>query len=161
MVQIELTDRAISYFQTENYIIRKNSVWHFKRKSSIAEVKALHPPNLQEYIFYDTARKLPKDYYARLSYDQIHSLLLITAECAEVQIVQREETKRVQIKLDYRGRSYEPLPVTDMEFLELCADLAPGSYPVHKKGLLLISVGECFERDQQHYKLVAGIMLEG
>jgi len=160
IVELELTDRAISYFQTENYIIRKNSVWHYKGKSSIAEVSVLHPPNRQEFIFYDTSRKLAKAHYARLPLEQIYSLLLITPDKAEVEITQREQEKRVTLKLEYRGRTYEALPVTDREFIQLCVNLEPGLYPMHKKGIMLCSVGECFERDQQHYKLVAGIMLE-
>ncbi|HRY84777.1 MAG TPA: hypothetical protein P5533_09115, partial [Candidatus Cloacimonadota bacterium] len=99
IVELELTDRAISYFQTENYIIRKNSVWHYKGKSSIAEVSVLHPPNRQEFIFYDTSRKLAKAHYARLPLEQIYSLLLITPDKAEVEITQREQEKRVTLKL--------------------------------------------------------------
>lgn len=161
IVELELTDRAISYFQTENYIIRKGAIWRFKGRSSIAEVTALHPPNQQEFIFYDTARKLAKSHYAKLALEQIYSLQLISPEKAEVEISLRGEEKRVQLRLDYRGRSYEALPVTDREFIQLCVDLEPGLYPMHKKGIMLCSVGECFERDQQHYKLVSGIMLEG
>lgn len=160
VVGIELTDKAISYFQTENYIIRKKAVWHFVRKSCISEVLKLHPANWSEYIFYSTARKIARDFYKQLPFDQIHSLMLISPEHAEVHITQSEDSRRVMIKLDYRGRSYEPLPVTDLEFLGLCGELEPGVYPMHKKGIMLCSVGECFERDQQHYKLIAGIMLE-
>jgi len=161
IVRLETTDRSISYFQSENYIIRRNVPWHKVGIASISDVTAVHPPNQPEYIFYDTTRKLPRQFYASLSFDQIHSLMLVTPEDVQVEIRDQQEKRRILLHLLYRGRTYEPLPVTDIEFNALCARLEPGLYPMRKKGIMLCSVGECYEKDQFHYKLVAGIILEG
>lgn len=160
VVQVQIIDKSISYFQSENFIIRKNSPWHKVRSASIAEVSSIHSLDTEDYIFYDTSRRIPRSYYAKLSFSEIHSLMLISAEHARVEVVKQEDTRRIQILLRYKGRDYEPLPVTDIEFCELCAGLSPGVYPIRRKGILLCSVGECFDRDQYHYKLVAGVMLE-
>ncbi len=160
VVQLELVDKAVTYFQSENYIIRKNAPWHKVRDATIQEVTAIHPPNRDDFIFYDTCRKLSRSFYAGLNYNQVHSLLLITPDRAKVQIIEQENSRRVLLQLVYKNRNYEPLPVTDFEFIALCSSLHAGLYPMQKKGIMLCSVGECFERDQHHYKLVAGIMLE-
>jgi hypothetical protein len=158
LVSIEFIDRAFSYFQSENYVIRKHSPWHFIRKASIAEVISLHPPNRSEYIFYDTSRRIPRNYYCHLEFSDITSLLLISPESAHVQVLQQNDKRKICLQLRYRNRDYEPLPVTDLEFCALCENLEPGLYPMHKQGIMLCSVGECYE--QYHYKLVAGIMLQ-
>jgi len=160
VVQLELIDRHISYFQSENYVIRKNAPWHKVRTATIQDVTAIHPPNREEYIFYDTTRKLPRNFYASLNFSQVHSLLLISPETAQVQILEQNEKRRILLHLKYNNRSYEPLPVTDFEFIALCESLKPGLYPIRKKGIMLCSVGECYAKDQHHYKLVAGIMLD-
>lgn len=160
IVQLELIDKAISYFQTENYIIRSKVPWRNRGKATIDDVIKLHPPNQTEYIFYDTSRKITREFYSKLSFNQVHSLLLIQPEAAAVQIEGSESQRHIRIQLNYRNRSYEPLPVTDFEFIDLCKNLPAGTYPMRKKGIMLCSVGECFERDQHHYKLIAGIMQE-
>lgn len=160
VVRLETVDRAITYFQTENYVIRKNAPWHKVGTASIRDVTAIHPTNREEFIFYDTTRRLSRQFFTGLSFDRIHSLLLISPEEAQVEIRDQDEKRRVLLHLTYRGRRHEPLPVTDFDFLALCGALAPGLYPMRKKGIMLCSVGECYEKDQFHYKLVAGIMLE-
>jgi len=160
VVQVPIIDRSISYFQSENYIIRKKSPWHRVRTATIAEVISLHPPDQEDYIFYDTKRRIPRDFYATLAFEEIRSLMLVSAKYARVEIVRQEDVRKVQLLLSYKGKDYDPLPVTDIEFCELCSEIAPGIYPIRKQGILLCSVGECYERDQYHYKLVAGIMLE-
>lgn len=160
IVRIEIVDRAFSYFQSENYVIRKHTPWQFKGKANIADVLKVHSPNRSEYIFYDTQRRIPKQFYCGLKFSEIASLLLISSDCARVQVQDVNHKRRVCLHLRYQGRDYEPLPVTDLEFCALCEKLEPGLYPMRKKGILLCSVGECYEKDQFHYKLVAGIMLE-
>jgi len=160
IVRIQITDRAISYFQSENYVIRRNTPWQFAGKATIADVIAVHPPNRSEFIFYDTSRRISKQFYTGLQFKQIHSLLLISPEQAQVEIMEQEDKRRVTLHLRYQGNDYEPLPVTDLEFCALCDKLRPGLYPMRKHGIMLCSVGECYEKEQFHYKLVAGIMLE-
>lgn len=161
IVCLEITDRAISYFQSENYVIRKNRPWHFAGRATIGDVIRIHPPNRSEFIFYDTARRVSKQFYNDLQFNQISSLLLISPEETKVEVADLEDKRRVALHLHYRGRNYEPLPVTDLEFCALCEPLKPGLYPMRKRGIMLCSVGECYEKDQFHYKLVAGVMLEG
>jgi hypothetical protein len=139
IVQMELIDKAITYFQTENYIIRSKTTWRKKGIASIDDVIKLHPPNQTEYIFYDTNRRIPRDFYSTLCFNQVHSLLLIQTDKAVVQIIDGELQKRIQIQLTYKHRQYEPLPVTDFEFIDLCKNLQAGSYPMHKKGLCYVA----------------------
>lgn len=160
IVSLEITDRSPSYFQSENYVIHKRSPWHYCGRASIPDVTAIHPPNRSEFIFYDTSRRLSRDFYRGLKPSEVQSLILISPDSAQVEILEKEAKRRVLLHLHYRQRDYEPLPVTDLEFCARCETLAPGLYPMRKHGIMLCSVGECYEKDQYHYKLVAGIMLE-
>lgn len=161
IVRVKLWDKAISYFQTENYRIASGDIWEKLGEASIESVKEIHPPNQAEYIFYDTSRSLSKGHYMKMPVSQIQSLMLISPPRAIVQIRDREKGRRIAIQLSYKEREYEPLPVTDLEFVQLCESLKAGDYPMRKASLMLLSVGECYEKDQHHYKLIAGIMQGG
>lgn len=161
IVRVTLWDKAISYFQTENYLIAKNSPWEKLGEATIESVKAVHPPNRSDFIFYDTTRRLAKEHYLSLPVDKIQSLMLVSPQKALVQIRDSNKDRRIAIILCYNDREYEPLPVTDLEFIQLCDTLKAGDYPMRKSSLMLLSVGECYEKDQHHYKLIAGIMPSG
>jgi hypothetical protein len=160
IVRVCVCDQAISYFQTENYVISKAYVWEKLGEADIDDVIRIHPPDQAEYIFYDTHKSLSRDHYKDMPVKDIRSLMLISVQHATVQIRQQDKGRRVKIKLTYKDREYEPLPVTDLEFLSLCAELKPRDYPIRKAGIMLLSVGECYEKDHHHYKLIAGIMLK-
>lgn len=161
IVRVKLWDKAISYFQTENYRIASGDIWEKMGEASIESVKEIHPPNQAEYIFYDTTRRLPKTHYLKLPIGEIQSLMLISPPQAVVQIRDQDRGRRIAIQLSYKEREYEPLPVTDLEFIQLCEALKAGDYPMRKASLMLLSVGECYEKDDHHYKLIAGIMQGG
>ncbi|MCB5261810.1 MAG: hypothetical protein LHW64_07055 [Candidatus Cloacimonetes bacterium] len=161
IVRVTLWDKAISYFQTENYVIAKRTPWEKLGEVSLECVKEIHPPNQPDYIFYNTCRRLPKEHYMSLPVSEIQSLLLICPSKAIVQIRDSDRGRRIAIKLSYKDREYEPLPVTDFEFIQLCETLKAGEYPMRKASLMLLSVGECYEKDDHHYKLIAGIMQGG
>lgn len=161
IVRVTLWDKAISYFQTENYLIARSTPWEKLGEASIGSVKEIHPPNQPEYIFYNTCRRLPKEQYMNMPVNEIQSLLLICPQKGIVQIQDSDKGRRIAIKLSYNGREYEPLPVTDLEFIQLCDTLKAGDYAMQRPSLMLLSVGECYEKDDHHYKLIAGIMQSG
>lgn len=161
IVRVKLWDKAISYFQSENYVIARATPWEKLGEATIDSVKEIHPPNQADYIFYNTCRRLPKEHYMSLSPIDIQSLMLICPQKGIVQIQDRDKGRRIAIKLSYKDQEYEPLPVTDLEFIQLCETLKAGEYPMHKPSLMLLSVGECYEKDDNHYKLIAGIMQDG
>ncbi len=160
IVHVSVYDKAISYFQTENYLISAGYTWEKVGVAYIDEVRTVHPPDQSEYLFYDTQSSLAKMYYKNLSVNEISSLMLISVPNAIVQIRELGNSRKVKIKLIYKEREYEPLAVTDLEFLSLCEQLKPGDYPIRKEGIMLLSVGECYEKNNRHYKLIAGIMLK-
>ncbi|MDD4276463.1 MAG: hypothetical protein PHT37_01040 [Candidatus Cloacimonetes bacterium] len=161
IVRVTLWDKAISYFQTENYVIAGAPPWEKLGEATIDSVKEIHPPNQADYIFYNTCRRLPKEHYVSLSPNEIESLMLICPQKGIVQIRDSDKGRRIAIKLSYKTREYEPLPVTDLEFIQLCDTLKAGDYAMRKPSLMLLSVGECYEKDDHHYKLIAGIMQKG
>jgi hypothetical protein len=85
------------------------------------------------------------------------SLLLIQPDTAKVIVTDKSDKRQVQIEFSYRNRTYEPFPVTDFEFMDYLKDYKAGTYPFKKMPVLLCSVGECYEKDQCHYKLIASV----
>jgi len=158
IVKVKLWDKAISYFQTENYLISRGCPWEKLGEASIDSVKEIHPPNQADYIFYNTCRKLAKEQYMSMPVSEIQSLMLICPQKGIVRIQDSDKGRHIAIKLSYKDHEYEPLPVTDLEFIQLCATLKAGEYPMQRPSLMLLSVGECYEKDDHHYKLIAGIM---
>jgi len=111
--------------------------------------------------FYDTNRKLRKERFLAFQPAEIHSLVLIKPDSAEVIIQEGWGKRQAMIAFIYQGNSYYPFPVTDIEFMKQTQDLAFGRYPITPSPVLLCSVGECFEQDKCHYKIAASVLGRG
>jgi len=157
LIEAELTDRSISYFQNENYIIRSSSKWQKLGTASLPEVLAKYNPLPCEHVFYDSTRRICKEKFANIPPEAICSLLLIRVEQAELVIQEGFGRRQAMISFTYNGQRYPALPVTDLEFMEQTADLEMGSRPMAGDPYLLCSVGECFEQDKCHYKIIASV----
>ncbi|MDZ4182792.1 MAG: hypothetical protein U1B83_07950, partial [Candidatus Cloacimonadaceae bacterium] len=101
LVEVECTDRSVSYFQSENWVLRQNSPWIKLRAASLDEVLRLHPPNQCEHVFYDRSRKLHRDRFMELNPRQIRSLLLIHPESCELLIQQSWERRQALFAFSY------------------------------------------------------------
>ncbi len=156
-VEVEVTDRAVSYYQTENYVLRKDAPWHRAGKCTILDAIALHPPNRPALAFFDTKRKLHKDIYRSLQPRDVCSLMVIRPQRTILLIQTSFDRRQALLEFDYNGHHYEPFPITDPDYCASIADKAEGSYPLDHDPYLLLSVGECFAQDQCHYKLAAGV----
>ncbi len=82
LTEIELSDRSVSYFQNENFIIRNGIPWLKLGTSTMDEVLRIHPLNQCEQVFYDHNRKIRKERFLEISPSQICSLMLIKPEKA-------------------------------------------------------------------------------
>lgn len=156
-VEVEVRDRWVSYYQTENYVLVPGLSWHKHGTSTIADAVRLHPLNTAEHAFYDTRRKLHKDMYRSISPREVCSLMLIQPQNTQLLIQESFDRRQAMLDFDYNGRHYEPFPITDPDYAASIAGLAPGSHPMPQDPILLISVGECFPQDNCHYKLAAGV----
>ncbi len=159
LVEVECTDRSVSYYQTENYVLARGVPWRKLRRASLEELIQRHPLNQSEMVFYDTARKLHRDLFLELAPREVKSLLLIRPEHTVLLIQQSFDRRQALFEFAYRGNSYEPFPITDLEYLESVSALEAGRHPLPSDPVLLVSVGECFEQDKCHYKLAAGVFL--
>lgn len=157
IVQVEIEDRSVSYYQSENYVLRKGVVWRKAGIATIADAIALHPLNRPEYAFYDTKRKLHKDFFRTIEPRQISSLMLIRPQNTILLIQESFDRRQVLFDFSYNGRQYEPFPITDPDYTESVRIIPAGDYPMNSDPILLISVGECFPQDNCHYKLAAGV----
>jgi hypothetical protein len=156
-VEVEVTDRSVSYYQTENYVLKKGVRWQKLGMASIQDVISIHPLNQPAIAFYDTKRKLHKDIFRTLEPRDICSLMLIQPQNTVLLIQESFDRRQALFDFHYKGQHYEPFPITDPDYCASIADKATGSYPMDNDPILLLSVGECFAQDQCHYKLAAGV----
>ncbi|MDP2174143.1 MAG: hypothetical protein Q8M98_11190 [Candidatus Cloacimonadaceae bacterium] len=157
LVEVECTDRSISYYQSENYVLKQNAVWKKLRESSIEEVLQVHPANQSAWVFYDRERKLHQSKFMDFTPREIKSLLFIQPESCALLIQQSWERRQAMLAFVYKGVEYEPFPITDFEYLAAVESVAEGTHKLPKSPHLLVSVGECFEQDKCHYKIAAGV----
>ncbi len=58
----------------------------------------------------------------------------------------------------YNGYRYNFMPITDTEFENIYLKYQDGNYNYQDNCLLVISLGDIYEKDMRHYKLIASIL---
>jgi len=111
-----------------------------------------------DYVFFDTHRKIQHDEIKEKK--NIHSLEFI--QVTEPSILYSEEYDNIKICFKYRGREYDNISLTDIEFknklVNYCSTKGINVVKCRRKYYFLISLGEIFERDNCHYKLISGVV---
>ena len=147
-----------SHFQPENHLFNNQVYWEKTGKASMHDVLKIHPLNQREYIFFDTNKKIHKDQLSQISQTDIHSLVLISVQTPILIVKQWEERKEKDITMNfiYRGIQYRYLKITDINYKSRYLEQEEGSYRLPNNIFLVISLGECYDRD--NYKLIATII---
>ena len=140
-------------FQPENYLLDKRYCWK-KIGELTAKEKLEQLANKDEYIFYDTDRKvsnysIPKNPLKR------KSLTLVKPDECEIYGLYDGANYKVRMNINYNHRWYKNLCVTDKEF-ERNFQEGKINQDQQSTNLLLISLGEEFHGN--HYKLVSSIL---
>lgn len=111
-----------------------------------------------EYLFYDTRAKIHHEEIREKTF--IRSLEFI--HVIEPSIVYSEEHSSVKINFKYRGREYKFISLTDIEFknqvINYCSKKGINHFKCRKEYYFLVSLGEIYERDNCHYKLISGVV---
>jgi hypothetical protein len=146
------------YFQPENYLFDNQVYWEKTGKASIRDVLRIHPANQREYIFFDTNKKIHKDDLSQISKSDIHSLVLISVQTPIIDVKQWPERKDVTMDFIYRDNQYRYIKITDIDYKKRYLQQEEGSYRLANNTYLVMSLGECYDRDDCHYKLIATII---
>ena len=147
-------------FQPENHVISSGKKWKRVGRERISILKEISAKDqaIHEKIFFDEKYKLADDYVKTLGKDQLYSLMMIKVNepYLFVNEIKNQEYPKGILSFRYIGNWYSYFRITDMDFLKRIGnkdykECLEGEY------YLVISLGENFQQDNCHYKLVAKI----
>jgi len=158
IVKIECKGRHSNYYQVENYVYDPGYYWSKIGRATINDIIKIHPLERKDFIFYDTDKKVHKDYLLELNDKVKHSLMLIEPTNIKIHVKQWPNRKDVTMSFNYRGNRYNYLSITDIDHERQYLALEPKDYVLRDGTLLVLSLGECYKKDNCHYKLIATII---
>jgi len=158
IIEIECMGRKLNYYQVENYVYNPDYYWSKTGQATIKDVLKIHPLENKDYIFYNTDKRVHKDYLLGLSDKVKYSLMLIAPTNIKVHVRQWANRKDVTMSFDYRGLRYNYLSITDIDYEQRYLALEPNDYTLKNGTLLVLSLGDCYKKDNCHYKLVVTII---
>jgi hypothetical protein len=158
IVKIRCKKYMPNYYQTENYVFDNRYPWEKVGRADMDRVLNIYPINNKEYIFYDNDKKIHKDYFTKINDKDKYSLILIKPESTTIHVKQWPERKDVTISFDYKGRSYNYLSITDIDYENRYLKCPQGNYFLGRDVYLVLSLGECYKN--YHYKLVTTIIIK-
>lgn len=158
IVEIECNGCQFNYYQLENYVYDPGYYWSKIGRATIKDVLKIHPLEHKDFIFHNTDKRVHKDYLLELNDKEKYSLMLIRPTRIKVHVRQWPNRKDVTMSFDYRGNRYSYLSITDIDHEQRYLAWEPNDYSLRDGTLLVISLGECYKRDNCHYKLIATII---
>lgn len=84
--------------------------------------------------------------------------MLIKPTNINVHVRQWPNRKDITMSFDYSGTRYKYLSITDIDHEQRYLTLEPDDYRLRDGNLLVLSLGECYKKDNYHYKLIATII---
>lgn len=145
------------FYQPENAILKTG--YYMKFKGRVKPSELLPFLSTKEYIFYNNDRKIHKDKLLTYINSDNHSLVLIKPENPKIYVKTWDDgRKTVKSIFRYNNIRYNYLSVTDHLFEEEYLNKNDGTYELQQDVLFVISLGEVYNRDDCHYKLIASII---
>jgi hypothetical protein len=157
IIQIQCKRYEPNFYQPENFVFDNSYYWIKIGNASLKEVLEIHPLEDTEYIFYNSGKRVDTAYLNNLPEKYKTSLTLISPSNVVVHVNQYEE-KKISVSFNYNNERYSYLAVTDLDFKNTYMSYEVGNYTLLKKVLFVISLGEKYQRDNAHYKLIATVI---
>lgn len=154
IIQVRLNKAAPQYFQPENYEYDPNYYWSKIGETSLEKVMGAMTQHTDSYIFHNSDSRLKDTVVIGLAPEQQYSLKFVFVTSAVLH-VESYESLKYKLSFSYNGVDYNRLRITDDAFTQMYQNA--GSFTLNNVGLV-ISLGEVFDWDQNHYKLVAAIL---
>lgn len=157
-VRIEFKEHKPNYFQPENYVYDNGYYWQKMGEVSIYDALKIDKLGVKEHVFFDANKKIHNEYIANLPDKEKYSLMLINPINARIIVTEWPERKDITVSFNYNGYEYQYFSLTDIEYKKIYLSKAQGQYPLGQDVCLVISLGERYELDKCHYKLVTTII---
>lgn len=146
-------------YQPENWVYNPKEKWYKIGKIAISEVYKMIKQDNDEYIFYNSKNKIDSNllnYYLEKYPNNIYSLKLIFVETLKIIYNNYKGKDKYYGSFCYNDLYYDKIAITDSNYLR---ELASNNKELIKKNVyLVLSLGERFEKDNSHYKLIASII---
>lgn len=154
VIEVECIKKVPSYFQPENYLM-DNKKWIKLDKSNINETLKIHPFEMHKTIFYDKNHNIEEKTVREIENPSRHSLVIIKATNVSIFVkTWRPGEKKATIHFTNNNNIYKYFSMTDGTENEYIRK-DDGVYPLVSDYALIISLGELYDGDKKHYKLVA------
>ena len=157
VIQVPVIKHSPLYYQPENWIVAPATKWQKVGENTIPQLKVYWQHDYP--IFLDDSDRLTEEECRNSS--NLTSLILIKLErlLIDKQVNPWGNRDKIRAKFNYNGNFYD-LAVTDIlwETKYLQTGISYGIHTINGPIYLTISLGEKFEVDGCHYKLVSGII---
>ena len=160
IIKIQCKIHNPNYYQPENYVLDNSYYWEKHGEARLDDILRIHPPEDMEYIFFDNEKKVSSTYINTLHNLDKYSLTLISPSHVKIHVRQwyENEEKKVSASFDYNGKRYNYLGITDISCADYFKQKEEGDYQIFERLLFVISLGEAYDRDNCHYKLIATVI---
>lgn len=158
-VNLKENDIELNY-QPENILLDTDKyIINYGNQDNEDLIKILDElSNRYDYIFYDTEKKILSDDLEDIDEEDRHSLEVIKSKSVTVR-VKNNEKHTLKASVRYKGKWYNDLSITDINFEQEYFDKVESSqkgYITLENVYLVLSLGENYEGN--HYKLVASVI---
>ncbi len=156
-VMLKCKKPAPLLFQPENVIIDDN--YKLSRKGQIDYSQVEKLVEQKEYIFHNTDKRIPADELNQIPKEEQYSLILIKPINPVIHVRTWEDNnKKVNCSFNYNHKQYQYFAITDHAILQHYQKKNDGNYSLSGNVLFVISLGELYERDSCHYKLISSVI---
>ena len=160
VIQIECVGWRPNYYQPENYVMNRTKKWIKLGEATIDNVLAIHPFEEKQYLFFNSSYRVEDEILQNIEDDLKSSLSMIKIDNPIIIVSTKpwaQDEKSVTVKFWYNGNLYSYIRTTDDEFFGEYYDCEDGEYHLSGSYIAIISLGELYERDNNHYKLIAKV----
>lgn len=145
------------FYQPENFILDNQHTLFKKGQIDYFQVEKF--AEKKDYIFHNTDKKIHSKELNDIQEKEQYSLVLIKPLNPIIHVKTWEDgNKKISCSFDYNKRKYRFFSVTDHNILNHYLEKNDGNYNLQGNLLFVISLGEIYDRDSCHYKLIASVI---
>ncbi len=153
VIELAPTKELLDVIIDDNYNLSRKGQADYSQIEKLVEQK--------EFIFHNTDKKIPADKLNQIPEREQYSLILIKPINPVIHVRTWEDgNKKITCSFEYNKKHYHYFSVTDHKILDHYLIKNDGNYSLKGNLLFVISLGELYDRDSCHYKLIASVLFD-
>ncbi|HAG12085.1 MAG TPA: hypothetical protein DCK76_12135 [Desulfotomaculum sp.] len=149
IVRIKCKGIKPNYYQPENYILDNSVSWQKIGRTNIQELLNIHCAENKQFVFFNSDKYIDSEFIKTLNDEEKYSLTLISPEDVCIHVKRWPERQQITMSFIYNGYRYNFMPITDTEFENIYLKYQDGNYNYQDNCLLVISLGDIYEKDYE------------